>query len=89
MVLVAVEVLPVGSKPPAAAGVRISKDGRHDLEAAARFSTTTSSLQGRVGGSAFMPKLVEVIFGPESTRQTEKLSPSIACTVVVAPSVRS
>ena len=88
MVSVALEVLPVGTKPLAAVGERISKDGRHDLGAASPLSTTTSSLQGRAGGSAFTPKLVE-IFGPGSTRWAEKLSPRIACTAVAAPSVRS
>ena len=39
MVFVAVEVLPVGSKPPAAVGERISKGERHDLSAAAPLST--------------------------------------------------
>ena len=60
MVFVAVEISPVGSKPPASVVVRISKDARHDLGDAAPFSTKTSSLQGRSGGSAFTPKLVEV-----------------------------
>ena len=78
----------MGTKPPAAVVVRISKDGRHDLGDASPLSTTTPSLQGRAGGSAFTPKLVEV-FGPGSTRQAEKLSPCIACTAVAAPSVRS
>ena len=63
MIFVAVEVSPVGSKLPAAVVVRISKDGRRDLGAAAPFSTKTSSLQGRSGGSAITPKQVEV-FGP-------------------------
>ena len=89
MVSVAVEVSPAGSKPLAAVGERISKDGRHDLGAAAPSSTKTSSLQGRAGSSAIMPTLVELIFGPGSTRQAEKLSPCIACTAVAAPSVRS
>ena len=77
------------SKPPAAVVVRISKGERHDLDAAAPFSTTTSSLQGGVGGSAFTPKLIELVFGPGSTRLAEKLSPCIACTALAAPSVRS
>ena len=75
MVFDAVEVLQVGSKPPAAVIMRISKGERHDLGAAAPFSTTTSSLQGRAGGSAFMPKLVEVVFEPAWTLFAEKLSP--------------
>ena len=75
--LVTVEVSPVGSKPPAAVGERISEGERHDLGAASPFSTTTSSLQGRAGGSTSMAKLVEHI-GSVSTRLAEKLSPCIA-----------
>ena len=63
MILVAIEASPVGSKPPAAAGECISKDGRHDLGAAAPFSNAASSLQGRAGDSPITPKQVE-IFGP-------------------------
>ena len=63
MVFIAVEVLPVGSKPPEAVVVRISKGERHDLGAAAPFLTTTSSLQGKARGSAFTPNLIE-IFDP-------------------------
>ena len=51
MVLAAIEASPVESKPPAAVGERISKDGRHDLGAVVPLSTRTSSLQGRAGGS--------------------------------------
>ena len=58
MVLVAVEAMPAGSKPPAAVGERISNGERHDFGAAAPFSTKASSLQGGAGGSAFTPKLV-------------------------------
>ena len=67
----------MGNKPPAAVDERIYKDGRHSI--------TTSSLQGRAGGSAFTPKLVELVFGPGSTRRAEKQSPSIACTAVRRP----
>ena len=63
MILIAVAVSPVGSMPPAAVIVRTSKGEKHDLGAAAPFLTTTSSLQERVRGSAFTPKLVEVAFG--------------------------
>ena len=79
----------MGTKPPAAVDGRISKEGRHDPDAAAPGSTTTSSLQERAGGSAFTPKLVESAFGPGSTRRAEKPPPRIACTAVAAPSVRS
>ena len=91
MILVsfAVEASPVGAKPPVAVDERIFKDGRHDSDAAAPLSTTISSLQGRAGGSTFTPKLVELVFGPGSTRRAEKPSLRIACTAVVAPSVRS
>ena len=85
----AVEASPVGTKPPAAADERISMDGRHDSNAAAPHSTTLSSLQGRAGGSAFTPNLVELVVRPGSTRRAEKQSPRIACTAVAAPSVRS
>ena len=89
MVSEAVEASPVGTKPPAAVDERISMDGRHNSDAAGPLSTTTSSLQGRAGGSAFTPKLVELVVGPGSTRRAEKQSPHIACTAVAAPSVRS
>ena len=45
-VFVAVEIWTVGSRPPAAVIVRISKNGRYDLGTAAPSSTKTSSLQG-------------------------------------------
>ena len=41
----------MGTKPPAAVGERISKDGRHDLGVVALSSIKTSSLQRRSGGS--------------------------------------
>ena len=76
MIFVAVEVSPVISKPPAADGGRISKDERHNLGDASPFSTKTSSLKGRSGGSAIMPKQVKV-FGPGSIRVAEQLSPCV------------
>ena len=78
----------MGTKPPAAVDGRISKDRRHDSDAASPHSITTSSLQGRAGGLAFTPKLVELVFGPGSTRRAEKPSPRISYTTVAAPSVR-
>ena len=66
MIIVAVEVLPVENKQPAAVGVRILKGERHDFGAAAPFSTKTLTLQGRTGGSAFTLKLVELV-GPAWT----------------------
>ena len=77
MAIVAVEVLLVGSKPPAAVGVRISKGERHDFGTTAQLSTKTSSLQGRAGGSAFTPKLVELV-GPAGTLFAEQLSSCFA-----------
>ena len=55
-----VKALPVGSKPPAVVGDRISKGERHDLSAAAPLPTRASSLdQGRAGGPVESPpKLV-------------------------------
>ena len=77
MVLAAVEVLSVGSKSPVTVGERIFKSERHDFGAAAPFSATTSSLQGRAGGSAFTPKVVE-LFGPSWALFAETLSPCLA-----------
>ena len=88
VVLVTVEIVSVESKPPAAIGVRISKDERNDFGAAASMSTKTSSLGGRAGGSAFTPKMAE-LFGPSWTLFAVQLSPCFARNVVAAPSVRS
>ena len=73
MVIVPIEASPVGSKPPATVGERISEDGRHDLGAAAPLSTRASSLeQGGAGGPVQLyPKLVEYI-GSGSTRSAER-----------------
>ena len=48
----------MGTKPPAAVGERISKDGRHDLGAVAMSSIETSSRQGRPGGSTSTPNVI-------------------------------
>ena len=79
----------MGTKPPAAVDERTSKDGRHDSNAASLLLTTTSSLQGRAGGSVFTPKLIEFVFGLGLTWRAEKPSSRVACTAVAAPSVRS
>ena len=51
MISVAGEVLSVETKPPAADGERIPKNGSHDLGAAARLSTRAfSPKQGGAGG---------------------------------------
>ena len=80
VVFVTVEVLSLGSKPPAAVGERISKSERHGLGAAAPLSTRASSLeQGSAGGPVqSSPKLIEHI-GSGSTRFEEQLSPCIYC----------
>ena len=54
----------MGTKPPAAIDGRIPMDGRHHSNTAAPLSTTLSSLQGRAGGPAFTPNLVELVVGP-------------------------
>ena len=79
MILVVVEALPAGSKPPAAVGVRISKGERHGFGAAAPLSSRASSLeQGGAGGPVkSSPKLVELI-GPAWTLFVEQLSPCFA-----------
>ena len=77
MVIVAVETVPVGSKTLATGGVRISTSKRHGFGASAPLSTRASFLQGRAGGSAIMPKLVELV-GPLSTLFAKELSPYFA-----------
>ena len=77
MVTVAVEVLPVGSKPSAAVSVRISTGERRGFGAAASLSTKTSSLQGRAGCSTFLPKLVKLV-GSAWMLFAEQLSPCFA-----------
>ena len=79
MVLVVVEALPAGNKPPVAVGERISEGERHDLGAAAPLPTRASSLEQDRAEDPMesSPKLVKR-FGSGSTRFTEKLSPCIA-----------
>ena len=49
VVLVTVVTMPAERKPPAAVSESISKNERHDLGAAAPFSTKTSALQRENG----------------------------------------
>ena len=77
MVFIVEEAMPAGSKPPAAIGVRISTGERHDFGAAASMSTKRSSLREREGGSAFIPKLVELV-KPTWTLFAKQLSPFFA-----------
>ena len=74
MVLVAVEAVPERSKLSAAVGVRISTGETHNFGAVAPLSTRASSLKGRAGGSAFVPKMIELV-GPLSTFLAEEPSP--------------
>ena len=77
MVLIDIEVVLAGSRPPAAVSVRISAGERQGFGASVTLSTRTSSLRGRARGSAVMPKLVELV-GPASTPFGEQLSPCFA-----------
>ena len=77
MVLIAVEAVPVGNRPPATVSLRISTGERHGFGASAPLSIRTSSLQGRAGGSAVMLKLDELV-GPASILFAEQLSPCFA-----------
>ena len=62
MVLIAVEAVPAGNKPPAAVGVRISTGERQSFGSSASLSTMASSLQGRAEGSVeSSPKLIRHI----------------------------
>ena len=45
MVLVVIEAMPAGNKPPAAVGMLISKGERHDYGAAAPLLTRAASLE--------------------------------------------
>ena len=76
MVLVVVEAVPAGSKPPAAVGIRIFKGERHDFGATAPLPTRALSLeQGRARGPVkSSPKLVKLV-GPAWTLFAEQLSP--------------
>ena len=73
VVLIAVEVSPVGSKRPVAVGERISKGERHDLGAAESLPTRASSLEGgRAGGPVESPpKLVEHMGSGSTVCRTE------------------
>ena len=79
MVLVAIEVVPAWSKPPAAVGVGISKGETHDFGATAPLPTKASSFQqGRAGGLVeSSPRLVRHM-GLGSTQFIEQLSPCFA-----------
>ena len=79
MVFVVVVVLPVGSKPPAAVVVRISRGERHALGATEPLSTRASSLeQGSAGGPVqSSPKLVEQIGSGSTGSQNSYLHASL------------
>ena len=84
MVLIAVEAVPVGSKPPAVVGVQIFTGERHGFDASAPLSTRASSLQRRAGGSAIIPKLVKLVESPSTL--TEELPPFFTRSAADAPS---
>ena len=67
---------PAESKPPVAVSVRISTGERRSFGATAPLSTRASSLKRRAGGSAVMPKQVELV-EPLPTFLAEELSPFI------------
>ena len=72
MVLITVEAVLAGMRPPAAVSVRIFTRERHDFSASASLSTRASSLQGRAGGSTIMQKLAKLV-GPALTLFAEGL----------------
>ena len=75
MVLVSVETLSAGSKPPAAVHVHISTGERHDFGAAALLSTRASSLeQGRAGGPVKLSSKLVRRIGSVSTCAEESSS---------------
>ena len=76
MVLIAVETVPTGIKPPVAVSVRLSTGRRHGVCSSAPLSTMASPIQrGRVEGSVeSSPQLVRHIRSG-STFFAEQLSP--------------
>ena len=89
MILVAVDAVPAGSKPPAAVGVRISTVERQDFIASTPLSTRASPMNfsGAIKrSSAIMAKLIKLV-GSSSTL-SEELSPCFALSAAAALSVR-
>ena len=86
MVIVAVEALPVGGKPPAAVSVCISTGERHGFGAAVPLFTRALYLeQGKAGGPVkSSPKLIRHIWSG-STWFAEELSPLIARSAATPP----
>ena len=86
MILVAVEAVPAGSKPPAAVCVSISTGEGHGFGAAAPLSIMASSLhRGGAGGPVeSSPKLVRHI-SSGSTFFVEQLSPCLAFDLLQRP----
>ena len=73
MVLIAVEIVPAGSRPPAADGdMRTFAGGRCGFGAPAVLLTKASRMpfSGAEGGSAIFPKLIKLV-EPSSTLLTE------------------
>ena len=86
VVLRVVGAVSVSSKPPAGVDERISQGERHGFGASVPSSTRASSPHvGRAGGSAILPKLVELVRA-STARAEEKLS--CFSSSPVPPSVR-
>ena len=64
VVLVAVEILLVGSKPSAAFGVRISKGQRHDVGVVLDQDVIPARESGRVGFHAESGRALRAVFDP-------------------------
>ena len=87
MVLIAVEAVPAGSKPPAAVGVLIPTGNRHGFGASMPLSCRASPVDfSEAGGSTIVPKLVKLVVPPLIL--AEELSPFITRSGAGAPSVR-
>ena len=82
IVLITVEPVPAGGRPPAAVSVGISTGERRSFGASAPLSTRAASLRESVRGLAFMPKLVDLV-GPAPTLFAEQLSPPFARSAAV------
>ena len=86
IILIAVEAVPAGSKPPAAVGVRISTGEIHGFGASAPLSTRASPTDSSgAGGSAIMLKLAKLVGSPSTL--AEELSPFMTRSAAEAPYV--
>ena len=86
MILIVVEAIPAGIKPPGANdSMRTFMGGKCDFDASVPLLTRASPMHflGTKGGSAIFPKLVKLV-GPSSI-QVEELSPCFAEICCSAP----